>query len=61
MEQEPNNKYPLIDNNSENRALLQQEDICYKYDYLVAVACGIIGGIVDIFLVGAPENSKLGN
>lgn len=33
---------------------------CDKYDYLAAVACGAIGGIVDIFLVGSPMDSKLG-
>lgn len=34
-------------------------DNCDKYDYLVAVGCGAIAGIIDIFLVGAPKDSKL--
>lgn len=36
------------------------EDKCDKYDYLIAVACGAIAGIVDIFLVGKPTDSYLG-
>ena len=35
------------------------DDKCDKYDYLIAVACGAIAGLVDIFLVGAPAESKL--
>ena len=35
-------------------------DKCDKYDYLLAVACGAIAGLIDIFLVGIPENSVLG-
>ncbi len=34
-------------------------DKCDEYDYLIAVACGAIAGMVDIFLVGAPGDSKL--
>lgn len=34
-------------------------DKCDKYDYLIAVACGAIAGMVDIFLVGSPGDSKL--
>ena len=34
-------------------------DKCDKYDYLIAVGCGAIAGMVDIFLVGAPGGSKL--
>lgn len=34
-------------------------DKCDKYDYLVAVGCGAIAGMVDIFLVGSPADSKL--
>lgn len=29
-------------------------DRCDKYDYLIAVGCGAVAGLVDIFLVGAP-------
>ncbi len=49
----------LIVNSDENRALIQTGDKCDKYDYLIAVACGAIGGMIDIFLVGAPGDSKL--
>ncbi len=45
---------------NENRALIQSGDKCDKYDYLIAVACGAIGGMIDIFLVGAPRDSILG-
>ncbi len=34
-------------------------DKCDKYDYLFAVACGAVAGIVDIFLVAAPSDSGL--
>ena len=34
---------------------------CDKYDYMIAVACGAIGGLIDILFVGAPGNTKLGN
>ena len=34
---------------------------CDKYDYLIAVASGAVAGLVDIFLVGAPGDSVLGN
>ncbi|MHD0317891.1 hypothetical protein [Fusobacterium sp. THCT1E2] len=33
-------------------------DKCDKYDYLFAVGCGAIAGLIDIFLVGAPGDSK---
>lgn len=54
------NKYPMLNNCNENRAILQ-EDTCDKYDYVAAIACGAIGGIIDIFFVGAPDSSALGN
>lgn len=50
----------LIVNSDENQALIQSGDKCDKYDYLIAVACGAVGGMVDIFLVGAPGDSVLG-
>lgn len=56
---ETSTKYPLLVNSQENRELFYS-DKCDKYDYLTAVACGAIGGIVDIFLVGAPGDSVLG-
>ncbi|MDO5361024.1 MAG: hypothetical protein Q4F03_00055 [Eubacteriales bacterium] len=55
------NKYLLIESNEANRMLLQKEDKCDKYDYITAVVCGTIGGMIDIFLVGAPGESILGN
>lgn len=54
-------KYPIIENSAENRELLRGKDKCDKYDYLTAVACGAVGGMIEIFLVGAPEDSRLGN
>ncbi len=32
---------------------------CDKYDYMIAGTCGFIGGIVDIFFVGAPGEGDL--
>lgn len=43
------------------------KDKCDRYDYLAAVGCGVMSGLVDIFLVGMPNvkttktNSILGN
>ncbi len=37
-----------------------QEDTCDMGDYLTSVACGAVAGLIDIFFVGAPGNSKLG-
>lgn len=54
------NSIPLIATSDENRSLIQNSDQCDKYDYLAAVACGAIGGMIDIFLVGAPGDSVLG-
>ena len=34
-------------------------DKCDKYDYLIATACGAVAGMVDVFLVGSPTDSKL--
>lgn len=51
---------PLIEASEENRGLIQSSGKCDKYDYLAAVGCGAIGGMVDIFLVGAPGDSILG-
>ena len=52
-------KYPLLVNSKENQELFYS-DKGDKYDYLTAVACGAIGGVVDFFLVGAPGDSVLG-
>lgn len=54
-----NSKKNQIDASETNRKLLQNEDKCDKYDYIAAVACGAIGGMIDIFLVGAPRESTL--
>lgn len=45
---------------SEKKIALINGRNCDKYDYLLAVACGSIAGVVDIFLVGKP-GSNLGN
>lgn len=60
MESKISSAGELLVNSDENRALLQSGDKCDKYDYLIAVACGAVGGMVDIFLVGAPGDSVLG-
>lgn len=49
----------IIENSDENRLLIRTIDKCDKYDYLIAVACGVIGGLIDIFLVGTPKDSNL--
>jgi len=37
----------------------RNEAKCDKYDYLVSAGCGAVGGIIDIFFVGAPGDSAL--
>lgn len=37
------------------------KDKCDKYDYMIAVFCGLSAGIIDSLFVGAPGRSKLGN
>lgn len=54
-------QYSFLTECEENREILQKKDKCDKYDYIAAVACGAIGGMVDIFLVGAPGDSVLGS
>lgn len=46
-------------NNNNDLESVFYNDKCDKYDYLVAVGCGAIAGMVDIFFVGAPYDSKL--
>lgn len=48
-----------MSNNDKNVKSVFYHDKCDKYDYLIAVGCGAIAGMVDIFLVGAPGDSKL--
>lgn len=56
-----NDKYTELFSDKEgNRELLLKADKCDKYDYLTAVGCGVLGGLIDIFLVGAPGDSVLG-
>ena len=38
---------------------LLQKHACDSSDYLIAVACGAVSGLVDIFLVGAPSQSVM--
>ena len=44
----------------DKKIFLDDKNKCDNYDYLISVACGAIGGIIDIFAVGSPENSFLG-
>lgn len=56
-----NDKYTeLFSDKAGNRELLLKADKCDKYDYLTAVGCGVLGGLIDVFLVGAPRDSILG-
>lgn len=32
---------------------------CDKYDYMIAGTCGLLGGLIDVFYVGAPGEGKL--
>ena len=45
----------------EAKLALLQGKACDKYDYLIAVGCGAIAGLIDIFLVNSPGDSVLGN
>ena len=53
------NKYFNKANFDSNKELLLLKDKCDKYDYLVAVGCGVIGGMIDNFMVGSPKDSAL--
>ena len=48
-ERDINNYEDLIKKTDDNVSLFTQKDKCDKYDYLIAVACGTIGGLVDVF------------
>lgn len=54
-------QYLILNSTEENRKLLLKQDKCDKYDYIAAVACGVIGGMIDIFLVEASGNNPLKN
>lgn len=58
---ENTSEYTLMQEIDENKRVLLREDKCDKYDYLVAVGCGAVGGLIDIFLVGTPKDSVLGS
>lgn len=47
-------------NKSTDITPLRYRDKCDKYDYLTAVGCGALAGIIDIFAVGSPNDSILG-
>lgn len=59
MNEKLNASYFFDENKSNNRLILERQDKCDKYDYLAAVICGAIGGLIDIFLVGSPMDSTL--
>ena len=44
---------------SEELKALFYHDSCDANDYFLAGACGLIAGLVDVFLVGDPTDSKL--
>ena len=52
-------KNSLIEATDDNRQLILMNDNCDKYDYMAAIGCGAIGGIIDIFWVGSPKDSVL--
>lgn len=52
-------KEQFIRDSKENQELLKNKNSCDKYDYLTAVACGAIGGIIDILFVGSASDSIL--
>ena len=45
---------------SKSDAVLLRQDSCETQDYLCSIACGAIAGLLDIFFVGAPGESALG-
>lgn len=60
FEEQDIDDYGKLIKTDDNVVLFTQKDKCDKYDYLIAVVCGAIGGLVDVFLVGSPGNSVLG-
>ncbi len=50
----------LIKISKENEGITEEKTlyVADKYDYLVSVGAGGIGGLIDIFLVGAPTTKK---
>lgn len=60
MDTKNNDSSTQITFSDKDRESIQNGDKCDRYDYLTAVACGVIGGMVDIFFVGTPSSSVLG-
>lgn len=61
MKNDKNTIYPLMEEKEKNRDVILRRDKCDKYDYLAAACCGAVGGLTDVFFVGGPGNSVLGN
>ncbi len=49
----------IINDIDDDKELIMLGDKCDKYDYFLSVGCGIIGGIIDIFFVGAPGSNSI--
>lgn len=45
---------------SKSDGILLKQDSCDAQDYFCSVACGVIAGLLDIFFVGAPGESAIG-
>lgn len=52
-------KLPSLEEHRDELTPLFYHDRCDVYDYLTAAGCGALAGLVDIFLVGTPETSRL--
>lgn len=59
--EETKTDYALMKETEQNKRALLREDKCDKYDYLAAVACGAVGGLVDIFLLEHRATAYLEN
>lgn len=49
----------LIIPNENDIKIIKSKSSCDKYDYILSAACGVIGGVIDVFLVGSPNDSIL--
>ena len=49
----------LYENGQTNIQLLKNKDKCDKWDYIAAVACGAVAGVVDVFCVDMPATGSL--
>lgn len=52
--------YEAIWKSKENNIALRENRECNRYDSMIAVACGAVGGILDIFGIDAPGKGVLG-